>query len=289
MSQSHKPTYEELENKVRELKKIVVDTDLSQKRFEDRNKSYKVLVDMSSRCINIPIDNVENAIQTALTQIGKFVYADRAYIFKYDFEKDIGINTYEWCTPGIEPQIQNLQESPIQAFGDWVTDHLNRLPVIIPLVADLQYGHMREILEEQEIKSLLSVPMFREDELVGFSGFDSVKEAHEYSSDEIEIVRIFGGIITSLNMRTEQEKERKKMIKDLQEVLEKVKTLSGLVPICASCKKIRDDKGYWNNLEAYVEKHSDATFSHGMCPECSDELYGRKGWYLKMKKDKKSK
>lgn len=53
-----------------------------------------------------------------------------------------------------------------------------------------------------------------------------------------------------------------------------VKTLSGLLPICAACKKIRDDKGYWNQIESYIHKHSDAEFSHGICPECKEELYG---------------
>ena len=52
-----------------------------------------------------------------------------------------------------------------------------------------------------------------------------------------------------------------------------IKTLSGLLPICASCKKIRDDKGYWNQLERYIQKHSDATFSHGLCPDCVSNLY----------------
>jgi hypothetical protein len=55
--------------------------------------------------------------------------------------------------------------------------------------------------------------------------------------------------------------------------LHEVKTLSGLLPICASCKKIRDDKGYWNNLEMYISEHSSAEFSHGLCPGCAQELY----------------
>ena len=67
--------------------------------------------------------------------------------------------------------------------------------------------------------------------------------------------------------------EKSKIIKELQKALDRLKTLSGMLPICASCKKIRDDKGYWNKIEAYIEKHSEAEFSHGICPECAKELY----------------
>lgn len=86
--------------------------------------------------------------------------------------------------------------------------------------------------------------------------------------------------------RKQAEEEREKLIKELQKALEDINTLSGLLPICAKCKKIRDDKGYWNSLEKYIENHSDASFSHGMCSECSDELYGKQDWYVKMKKAK---
>ena len=61
--------------------------------------------------------------------------------------------------------------------------------------------------------------------------------------------------------------------KKLKESLEEVKILSGMLPICANCKKIRDDKGYWNQLESYIGKHSGATFSHGICPECAHKIY----------------
>ena len=76
------------------------------------------------------------------------------------------------------------------------------------------------------------------------------------------------------------------MIEELQEALAEVKILSGLFPICASCKKIRDDKGYWNQIDSYIQEHSEAKFSHGLCPECTDGLYGKQDWYIKMKKQK---
>jgi hypothetical protein len=58
-----------------------------------------------------------------------------------------------------------------------------------------------------------------------------------------------------------------------RELENKVATLSGFLPICAACKKIRDDKGYWNQVEAYLTKHSDVQFSHGICPDCARKLY----------------
>ncbi len=76
---------------------------------------------------------------------------------------------------------------------------------------------------------------------------------------------------------------------ELLKAQKEVKILNGLLPICANCKKIRDDKGYWNNLESFIQNHSEASFSHGICSDCSDELYGDEDWYKKMKKDQKEK
>lgn len=73
--------------------------------------------------------------------------------------------------------------------------------------------------------------------------------------------------------RKRLEKERESLIQALQEALARVKALSGMLPICASCKKIRDDKGYWNQLEIYISEHSDALFSHGLCPDCLKKTY----------------
>lgn len=67
--------------------------------------------------------------------------------------------------------------------------------------------------------------------------------------------------------------ERERLIHKLRDALKKIRTLSGLLPICAACKKIRDDKGYWNQIESYIGEHSDAEFSHSICPECAKELY----------------
>ena len=80
------------------------------------------------------------------------------------------------------------------------------------------------------------------------------------------------GVARDISVRKTAERERESLIIDLKKALEQVKTLGGLVPICASCKKIRDDKGYWNQLEKYLGDHTDAKLTHGLCPDCA-KLY----------------
>lgn len=75
------------------------------------------------------------------------------------------------------------------------------------------------------------------------------------------------------------EQERDRLYLELKEAQDKVKVLSGLLPICCHCKMIRDDAGYWRQLESYVQKHSEASFSHGICPECAQKYYPELGLY----------
>ncbi len=92
-----------------------------------------------------------------------------------------------------------------------------------------------------------------------------------YKDDgSIETINAIGRDITD---RAKLARSREELIEELQEALEKVKTLSGLLPICMHCKKIRNDDGYWERIENYITSHSGAMVSHGICPECANELY----------------
>lgn len=97
-------------------------------------------------------------------------------------------------------------------------------------------------------------------------------------------------IARDITRRIHGQQEKEALVADLKKALGEIKTLSGLLPICAHCKKIRDDQGYWEFLESYIETRSDASFSHGLCPDCMDQLYGKEAWYRDMKAQaKKSK
>ncbi len=83
------------------------------------------------------------------------------------------------------------------------------------------------------------------------------------------------GIFRDVTERKHAEQERERLIAELQEALSQVKTLHGLLPICANCKKVRDDGGYWHMVETYVRDHSNAEFTHTLCPDCIAKLYPR--------------
>ncbi len=81
-------------------------------------------------------------------------------------------------------------------------------------------------------------------------------------------------IATNVTKHKEQEEQSEVLLDNLTRALVEVKRLSGLLPICSGCKKIRDDNGYWEQVDVYIRNHSEADFSHGICPDCRDELYG---------------
>ncbi len=81
-------------------------------------------------------------------------------------------------------------------------------------------------------------------------------------------------VMRDITIRKKAEQEKELTIKQLRQALLEIKSLRGIIPICASCKKIRNDKGYWEQVEAYISKHSEAEFSHGICPQCLKTLYG---------------
>jgi len=108
---------------------------------------------------------------------------------------------------------------------------------------------------------------------------------HRLSNGDIRDVEVYSGpielhgqdllysIIHDISDRKQAEEEREKLINELQEAIEEIKTLRSILPLCSFCKKIRDDKGYWEQVDVYIHKHLQADISHGICPECAKEHY----------------
>ena len=366
----------------------------------------RLITEISSEFLLMEYEDVGTGIQRALEAVGKFVMADRAYVFQYHEDGKLADNIYEWCAKGIAPQKQNLKNLPIQTDLPWFSNHINQWEIIsIPNVATLppEAGAEKAHFEQQGIQSMVVAPMVLKNQLVGFVGFDAVAKRRQWTENELVSLRLIGEVFTNaierkrvgmrlleseerwsfalegagdgvwdwdaatnrvyfssqwktmlgydeqdientldewerrvhpddmervqedlerhirgetpvyqnehrvlckdgsykwvldrgkIVERTEDgkpkrfigthadiskikaaEAEREKLIFELQDALSQVKTLSGLLPICSICKNIRDDKGYWNQLETYMHQHSDIQFSHGLCPDCAKKYY----------------
>jgi PAS domain S-box-containing protein len=101
----------------------------------------------------------------------------------------------------------------------------------------------------------------------------SIKHVEITTTAVVEDGRLISilGVSRDVTERVESERARQRMLEDLRDALARVRTLSGLLPICMYCKKIRTDGGYWDRIEAYISEHTDAVFSHGLCPDCFEQ------------------
>ncbi len=105
------------------------------------------------------------------------------------------------------------------------------------------------------------------------SGYENLQLLNDLQKEKSQVMDLNEQLALDIEQRKLTEKENERLICELQKALNKVKTLSGLIPICAQCKKVRDDSGYWNQIETYIHKHSNADFSHCICPDCAKKLY----------------
>jgi signal transduction histidine kinase/CheY-like chemotaxis protein len=166
-----------------------------------------LLMTIASDHINIRPDQVDSAIDNALGELARFVHADRSYIFDYDWERRVCDNSYEWCAPGISPQKDQLQDVPLGEISLWVETHKRGDTMYVPDVFALAQGDpLRTILEPQDIKSLITIPIMEEGICAGFVGFDSVLSRHRYSERERILLSVFAQILVSIRTRARLER-----------------------------------------------------------------------------------
>lgn len=101
----------------------------------------------------------------------------------------------------------------------------------------------------------------------------TIRVNQELESQKVEYQIVNRALEQEITERKRADLERELLVHELQQALSDVKTLRGLIPICANCKKIRDDQGYWKQIESYISEHSAAVFSHSICPQCMQKLY----------------
>ncbi len=150
------------------------------------------------------------------------------------------------------------------------------------------YGFSRDLLRTMtitEINVLSGREVLGEMERAKAERRTSFHFSHRLADGSVREVEVFSGpmtvagrpllcwVVHDITERKAADRERERLITDLRKALSEVKTLQGLIPICSSCHRIRDDEGLWNRIEVYIRDHSHAELTHGLCPDCIDRLY----------------
>lgn len=174
----------------------------------------RIILHIATEYINTPLENRDETIEKALGEIARFVEADRAYVFDYDFEKQTTSNTHEWCSPGVTAQINNLQNIHFSEIPQWLNKHMNGEDMYIQDIEMLDESGVKKILKSQDIKSILSVPMLKGKKCIGFAGFDSVTAVHKYTQKERKLLHLFSQLLVNIAMRKEllEAKEEAKLL-----------------------------------------------------------------------------
>lgn len=183
----------------------------------------------------------------------------------------------------------------------------DRRPLVVDDArADPAIRYDGDIDEVRAVRSAVLAPLLARERLLGVISLDAVKPA-AFDDEDRAVLLVFARLtalaLENLRLHRDLERqvqertaalsganvdlaatlaEREKLVDGLTEALSQVKTLSGLLPICATCKKVRDDHGYWSQIEAYLRTRSDAEFTHGMCPDCIRRLYPEQAAKLRL-------
>jgi len=172
---------------------------------------------ISSRFVDIT--DLDDSINKTLAEIGKLSGASRSYIFVINYNKNIAYNTHEWCNKGVDPQIENLQNIPLDDIKWFLKNIKREKGVNIEDLSELppEAVKVRKILQKQHIKSLLNYPLYMKDELIGFIGFDNTEDIGRWDQEDFDSLKITSEIIGNALER----KQNEKFLKELNIELEK--------------------------------------------------------------------
>jgi PAS domain S-box-containing protein len=178
----------------------------TEERFVQLTEILNTITLFATEFINVPLDKIDETIINAIEKVGNLFKVDRVYLFDYLFDKGIVRNTFEWCNEGVSKEIENSQNIPIASLSGWMDSHQNNKPVLIYDVSQFDKSNeLKEILTAQNIKSLITAPMFIKNKLIGFVGFDSVKSIRNWNDDEVNLLRILAELFSNLADRKESQ------------------------------------------------------------------------------------
>ncbi len=184
---------------------VMVFSDVNDRKYAEESLKYqfrfeKMLADISSVFATQSSDQLEQSINYALEQVGKFFQVERSYVFQFSDDGKQVSNTYEWCAEGAETLMDTLQNIPIEAFPWWAQQIINKKNVIIPDVDSLppEAEAVKKLLKSQAVRSLLSIPMINNGIVFGFLGIDALKEKNNWTENQVMLLTV----VTELTSNT---------------------------------------------------------------------------------------
>jgi PAS domain S-box-containing protein len=188
-----------------------------EKKLAFRLSLERCMSDISRKFINITPDKVDEEIKNSLELIGKFLFADRAYIILFSDKEKIIKKAYEWCGEGIEPYIYKLENYSMESYKWVMNKFYSSEPVYISKMSDIppEGSYERKALEEKGVKSLLAIPLLIEGKVSGFIGFSSIKKERDWNKEYMVLLNISGEIFMNALEKRKIEKE----LRENQEIL----------------------------------------------------------------------
>lgn len=242
------PIFEDERNKPVGVYAVLEDTTIrieTEKLLERQTELQKILTKISASFINISDRAPRQLVNKSLKMLGNYFKADRVYIFEYEHDIQNIRNLYEWCNHGIVPQIDELQETPFSMVPDWIETHFKNNVINIPDVSQLDKDNaLRGLLESQDIKSIITVPIFINDNCFGFVGIDSVLDGKIYADIDEEILRIFSQLLANLF----------KQITFQQQIIESKKFLDEVLDSSNSPIMIKDIEGRYQYVNRAMKE-----------------------------------
>ncbi|MBT3362533.1 MAG: GAF domain-containing protein [Chloroflexi bacterium] len=160
-------------------------------------KIQSLVIELSSLLMDIDSKNADAIINEVLDKVGEFVDVDRSYIFTFSSDGKTMSNTHEWCADCMHPQIQVLQNIPVEANSWWMKRLTKIKEICVPRVVSLPKvaEKFRDKLMEQTIKALIILPITKDEQLIGFIGFDSTRRERNWKIREIALLRMLGDLV----------------------------------------------------------------------------------------------
>jgi len=167
----------------------------------------KMVSDISSFFVRLPTHQLEEGINHALKLIGEFFQVDRSYVFQFSDDGQTMSNTFEWCADGIEPQKDKIQDFPVSNLP-WIVEQIRTKDYVhIPDVENLLPEAEKRELKSQGIQSLLCIPMIKNIEVIGFLGFDAVREKKAWTESQITLLKVVAELISSTLSKSQIEEK----------------------------------------------------------------------------------